>query len=128
MRRIDQGAALAAAGALPDPVSKELRTRCRTLRVMLHGSGLAATYAFVAAKSAGTDDLSQAYGKVATMLRQRLVERGVLGAGVVGHRAVLAALGELPVAEYARASAEATALMSWLARLADALRAPGEDE
>lgn len=124
VRRVDQGSAAAAAGLLPETVDpklrKELRTRYRQLRAMLHGAGLAATYAFVAAKATG--DLRESYGKVADGLRRRLTDRGLLTGdpAIMGPAEVLGQLGRMDSVRYARASAEAAALLGWLSRLADA--------
>ena len=124
VRRIDQGGATAAAGLLPDTVDpklrKELRTRYRQLRAMLHGAGLAATYAFMAAKTSG--DLGESYSTVAHGLRRRLTERGLLTGdpATMGPAEVLGQLGRMDSVRYAQASAEAAALLGWLSRLADA--------
>ena len=124
VRRIDQGGAAAAAGLLPDTVDpklrKELRTRYRQLRAMLHGAGLAATYAFVAAKTSG--DLGESYGTVAHGLRRRLTDRGLFTGdpATMGPAEVLGQLGRMDSVRYAQASAEAAALLGWLSRLADA--------
>ena len=124
VRRVDQGGAAAAAGLLPDTVDpklrKELRTRYRQLRAMLHGAGLAATYAFMAAKTSG--DLGESYSTVAHGLRQRLTERGLFTGdpATMGPAEVLGQLGRMDSVRYARASAEAAALLGWLSRLADA--------
>jgi CRISPR/Cas system CMR-associated protein Cmr5 small subunit len=130
VQRVDQGSAAAAAGLLPrleDPKQrKELRTRYRQLRAMLHGAGLAATYAFVVAKTSG--ELGESYSKVADGLRRRLTDRGLL----IGDPAtmepadVLRQLGEMDSVRYGRAGAEAAALLSWLSRLADATYQPAE--
>lgn len=123
-RRIDQGMAAAAARHLPAQVSPELRTRYRQLRAMLHSAGLAATYAFVAAKTRSEGGpLGRAYQQVALGMRERLEHLGLLGgkaAKDVEHRQVLELLGGMPAPDYARASAEAAALATWLSRLADA--------
>jgi CRISPR/Cas system CMR-associated protein Cmr5 small subunit len=132
--RVDQDMAAAAAQALPDDVDRELRTRYRQLRVMLHTAGLAATYAFIAAKARDSDGqgqrdrLATAYQKAGEAIRGRLAERNLFpgGAEPVTAREVLTALGEMSQVQYARASAEATALMGWLSRLADAVYAPGD--
>ncbi|MGH3797666.1 MAG: type III-B CRISPR module-associated protein Cmr5 [Pseudonocardiaceae bacterium] len=124
VRRVDQGSAAAAAGLLPgniDPkLRKELRTRYRQLRAMLHGAGLAATYAFVAAKTTGS--LAESYGRVADGLCLRLTDRGLLTGDPATMRPaeVLSQLGNMDTVRYARASAEAAALLGWLSRLADA--------
>jgi hypothetical protein len=122
-RRIDQDMAAAAAGMLPRPVTQELRTRYRQLRVILHNAGLAATYAFIAAKAGQeTGPLARAYDEAGRGIRKRLVVQHLLEGDPAGLDAqkVLAQLGAMPGPAYARASTEAAALMSWLSRLADA--------
>lgn len=124
-RRIDQNMATAAAAALPrvdkDQDKKALRTRYRQLGNMLHTAGLAATYAFIAARSSTEKDvLADAYRQVAQGLRTRLADVGLLTTSNLDPREVLEALGAMSAVEYARASAEAAALTRWLSRLADA--------
>ena len=121
-------AARPAAASLPDGVDKELRTRYRQLRVMLHTAGLAATYAYIASK-AGDRRRSRTAGQAG---------RGVPGRGAghpgaaarpghvprcraTGRAGVLTQLGGMDPVEYARASAEAAAFVGWLSRLADAV-------
>lgn len=122
-RRVDQGMAAAAASLLDDEVSPELRTRYRQLRVMLHTGGLAATYAFIAAKAGDKDDLARAYRKVGEAIGELLADMNLLPASArqLDVRAVMTELGRMDAVTYARASSEATALVSWLSRLADAL-------
>ncbi len=136
--RIDQGMAAAAAQALPGDVDRELRTRYRQLRVMLHTAGLAATYAFIASKAKDTDvaapgqgrpdRLAAAYQTAGEAVRTRLAARKMFpgGAEPRNAREVLTALGAMSQVEYARASAEAAALVGWLSRLADAVYVPGD--
>ncbi|MGH3907978.1 MAG: type III-B CRISPR module-associated protein Cmr5 [Pseudonocardiaceae bacterium] len=125
VRRIDQDGAAAAAGLLDTTLdakrAKELRTRYRQLRAMLHSAGLAATYAFVAARTASAE-LGESYRKVAEALRRRLTGRGLLTGdpATMTPADVLGQLGGMDVVAYARASAEAAALLGWLSRLADA--------
>jgi CRISPR/Cas system CMR-associated protein Cmr5 small subunit len=128
VRRVDQGMAEAAARLLPLPVTDAQRTRYRQLRMMLHSAGLAATYAFIAAKSGETGELASAYQKAGEGLRERLSGLGLLPADWRGldAREVLAELGQMSAVQYARASAEAQALVSWLSRLADAMIQSGE--
>jgi hypothetical protein len=133
-RRIDQDMAATAAGALPRPVTPELRTRYRQLRVMLHTAGLAATYAFVVAKAAGeAGQLARAYAEAERGIRDRLAAVQLLTGDParLGPRQVLEQLGRMEGSDYARASAEAAALTGWLSRLADALvqdeRRPGAE-
>jgi len=125
-RRIDQNMAVAAAAALPpasrltDQEKKALRTRYRQLGAMLHTAGLAATYAFIAARSsAETGVLADAYLKAARGITKRLEDVGLLSRDL-DPREVLEALGRMHVVQYSRAGAETAALTRWLSRLADA--------
>ncbi|HIY39663.1 MAG TPA: type III-B CRISPR module-associated protein Cmr5 [Candidatus Nocardiopsis merdipullorum] len=132
MRRIDQDMATTAAGLLPEATgdnAKELRSRFRHLPVQLHGSGLAATYAFIAARSnsASSERLTQAYRDVARQIRAHLADKGLLHESLVSaeepgvHRETLSALGDMDWATYARAGREVAVLFSWLRKLADAV-------
>ena len=133
-RRIDQDMASTAASLLPGEVTKELRTRYRQLRVMLHTAGLAATYAFVASKANANADgdsglgasLPAAYRLVAKGIRERLAVLGMLTTdpAATTHAEVFTALGNADAASYARASADVAALAGWLSRLADATYRP----
>ena len=129
VRRIDQDMAATAARMLPGTVDKELRTRYRQLRSMLHQAGLAATYAFVASKATGAGKLPDAYRSVAEGIRERLGTLDVLTGDPTSatHRDVFEALGKTGAPEYARASAEVAALTGWLSRLADAVYVPTDD-
>ena len=125
-RRIDQDMATAAAAALPpagglkDAEKKALRTRYRQLGSMLQTAGLAATYAFIAARAnAEAGALASAYREAASGIRGRLAEVGLLSRNM-DPRQVLQAFGAMDTVQYARASAEAAALTRWLSRLADA--------
>ncbi|HET9894935.1 MAG TPA: type III-B CRISPR module-associated protein Cmr5 [Streptosporangiaceae bacterium] len=123
-RRVDQRMAAVAAELLDgQDVNSELRTRYRQLSAMFHGAGLAATYAFIAAKAGEKNDLALAYRRAGEAIGKRLAELGLLPASAaqLDVRAVMPALGDLDAVQYARASAEATALAGWLSRLADAL-------
>jgi CRISPR/Cas system CMR-associated protein Cmr5 small subunit len=128
VRRVDQAMAATAAELLPKTVDKELRTRYRQLRAMLHQAGLAATYAFVASKATGQGKLPDAYRLVAQGIQKRLAALGVLTQDPASatHRDVFEALGKAEAPDYARASAEVAALAGWLSRLADALYVPAE--
>jgi CRISPR type III-B/RAMP module-associated protein Cmr5 len=119
--RIDQTMARAAADLLPPVVSKELRTRYRTLTVMVRTAGLAATYAYVASKANDTGDLAAAYRRVGDGIRAHLERRGLIPATVSDHRAMLEHLGDMDLHDYTRASTEIAELTRWLSRLADAL-------
>jgi CRISPR type III-B/RAMP module-associated protein Cmr5 len=104
-------------------VDPELRTRYRQLPVMLRTAGLAATYAFIAAKSRDTSALGQAYARVADGIRQHLADRNLIAAGLGprDHRGMLTLLAEMDLPAYTQASAEVGELAQWLARLADAV-------
>jgi hypothetical protein len=122
MRRVDQDMAAEAARLLPPTVSSQLRTRYRTLRVMCHTSGLAATYAYVASKAGSGPGLERAYEDVRVGLGRHLCSAGTLpDVDPQDARQVLTELAKLSAAEYLRASAQVTALLGWLARLADAV-------
>lgn len=126
LRRLDQELATAAARALPPEVPRELKTRYRQLRSMLHTAGLAASYAFIASKAGdpdGPNRLEAAYGRVARALIRRLTELQLLTGDpdTLSVRQVMEQLGGMDAVKYARASAEAAALVGWLARLADAV-------
>src|SRR5450755_2036258 len=112
--------AAAAAGILPRPVTPELRTRYRQLRVMLLTAGLAATYAFVMAKARGeSGPLARAYADAGRGIRNRLADIQLLSGdpAQLDARQVLEQLGNMDGSDYARASAEAAALTAWLSRL-----------
>ncbi|SKA23189.1 CRISPR type III-B/RAMP module-associated protein Cmr5 [Marinactinospora thermotolerans DSM 45154] len=137
MRRIDQGMARDAADLLPRVTgdnAKELRSRFRHLPIQLHSSGLAATYAFLAARSssASTDRLADAYRDVAKQIRTQLAAKGLISDELTTesepevHRAMLTALGDMDWTAYARASREVGILFSWLRRLADAVYSGAE--
>ncbi len=120
VRRVDQGMAAAAAAMLLGRISDELRTRYRRLPVMVRTAGLAATYAFLVAKSDEQTELGRAYAKVADGIRSHLIERRLVAAAADGNPGVLAALAGMEPQDYARAAAEAEALAGWLSRLAEA--------
>ncbi|HET9975614.1 MAG TPA: type III-B CRISPR module-associated protein Cmr5 [Streptosporangiaceae bacterium] len=134
MARIDQGMAAAAAAALPGQVDKELRTRYRQLRVMLHTAGLAATYAFIASKAKDPDEGSGAADKARLAAAYQDAAKGIVSrlfpanAEHMSARDVLRELGCMDPVRYARASAEASAFAGWLSRLADAVYQEGEDD
>ncbi|HEY6786381.1 MAG TPA: type III-B CRISPR module-associated protein Cmr5 [Trebonia sp.] len=131
VQRIDQGMAVAAVNALPERVDGDLRTRYRQLRIMLHSAGLAASFAFIASKAGDPDQggTAGAYGKVAEALVKRLVVKGSLTGDPdsLSTTDVMRQLGGMSPVDYARASAEAAALVSWLSRLANAVAAEGGD-
>jgi CRISPR/Cas system CMR-associated protein Cmr5 small subunit len=131
VRRIDQEMAAAASALITGDVDRELRTRYRHLRVMLRTAGLAATYAYIAAKATGNDArLAAAYRDAATGIRQRLAEQGLISGDwrAMTAQQVLAQLGGMDAIGYARASAEVAALTGWLSRLADAMYKPSPEE
>jgi CRISPR/Cas system CMR-associated protein Cmr5 small subunit len=122
-RRVDQGMAEAAARLLPAKVNKELRTRYRQLRIMTHTAGLAATYAFIAAKAGEKNDLAAAYQRAGEGIRERLAGLGLLPGDTRRMTAqdMLRELGRMDPVQYARASTEVSVFTGWLARLADAM-------
>lgn len=122
-RRLDQGMAAVAAELLPQEITPELRTRYQQLKIMFHTAGLAATYAFIAAKAGEANSLAQAYRKAGEGIGKRLADMDLLPASArqLDVRAVLAGLGRMDAVTYARASAEAAALAGWLSRLAEAV-------
>ncbi|GAB3105818.1 hypothetical protein GCM10027160_00570 [Streptomyces calidiresistens] len=122
--RVDQGMARAAAEILGDgPISGPLRTRYRQLPVMLHTTGLAATYAFVLSKTGGRNKaLAEAYDRVANGIRKHIATRRLIPGCTekTPPRDVLQAMGNCGGVTYARATAEITLLAGWLSRLAEA--------
>jgi CRISPR/Cas system CMR-associated protein Cmr5 small subunit len=135
-RRVDQEMAAAAADMLVSATEltsaeqKALRTRYRQLRIMLHGAGLAATYAFVAAKAGSGSALDRAYAEAASGIRVRLRHLRLLAGDEarLDPKEILRQLGKMDGIQYARASAEVTALVGWLSRLADACYEGGSDD
>lgn len=123
IRGVDQDWALAAARALPDPLTKEQRTRFRTLRTMLRTSGLATTYAFIAAKSDSHTPVGLAYDQTRALIEEHLADAdlGLLRSDTRGARGILAQLGDLSPAAYLLATRTASGLLDWLARLAEAV-------
>jgi CRISPR/Cas system CMR-associated protein Cmr5 small subunit len=91
---------------------------------MLHTAGLAATYVYIASKAkddgGGQDKLAKAYQDARNGIVRQLRSAELLEDGKTATRDVLARLGEMNAVEYARASAEVAAFISWLSRLADA--------
>jgi CRISPR/Cas system CMR-associated protein Cmr5 small subunit len=117
--RVDQHMARAAAAMLPDTIEKELRTRYRQLPVMVRTAGLAATYAYLVGKSDPSTSLGRAYRDLATGIRLYLTRPGTGGQATTNPQ-MLAALGQMAAADYARAGREVELLAVWCARLADA--------
>jgi CRISPR-associated protein Cmr5 len=89
---------------------------------MVRMAGLAATVAFLVAKSGRNTPLERAYDRVATGIRERLVQAHAqdLGGPVPSNEALVARLARMSPNGYARASVEVEALAGWLSRLADA--------
>lgn len=121
-RRVDQAMAGAAARMLPPTINDQLRTRYRQLPVMLRTAGLAATYAFLVARTDAASELGRAYGRVAEGIREHLTSRHLLPGDTTALRNqdVVARLALVPLRDYARAAAEVEALAGWLSRLAEA--------
>lgn len=116
--RLDQGMAVEASRAVPDPVNDQVRTRLRQLPVMLQTSGLAATLAFLHAKSGAQSPLEHAYRDVADALTGRVaatigMARTTTTPQLVEH------LGGLSGDDYVMAAAHARAFAGWLSRIAE---------
>lgn len=127
MRRTDQGAAVAAARVLPTTITPVQRRRYRTLRVMIRTSGLAATYAFIAAKAGPANPAAPAADTPVAAAYRTVLEHVTTHLTSVGLRDsamhpvdVIAWLGNLSTDQYARASNTVSELLTWLSRLADA--------
>lgn len=118
LRRLDQGMAADAVRAVPPAVSKEMLTRFRQLPVQLRTSGLAATLAFLLAKSGTQTPLERAYGKAAEGLTKRVAERLALDPAP-DPRGLLARLADLDIGDYQLAAAEAQAFAGWMRRIAE---------
>lgn len=117
-RRLDQSMAVEASRAVPDPVSDQVRTRLRQLPVMLQTSGLAATLAFLYAKSGDMKPLERAYRDVSQALTERVVAATGLPAGTTTS-ALVRALGEMSAVDYQIAGAHARAFAGWMSRIAE---------
>ena len=82
------------------------------------------TSRIVAAKARGeSEQLAHAYAEAARGIRKRLASLHLLTGdpAQLDPRRVMEQLGSMNGSDYARASAEAAALVGWLSRLADAL-------
>jgi CRISPR type III-B/RAMP module-associated protein Cmr5 len=118
LRRLDQGMAADAVRAVPQAVSSEMLTRFRQLPVQLRTSGLAATLAFLLAKSGTGSPLERAYGKAAEGLTKRVAERLALDPAP-DPPGLLARLADLDIGDYQLAAAEAQAFAGWMRRIAE---------
>lgn len=129
MPRRDIGVASATwalVASVDDGVRTEFRKRARALGPMLQGSGLAATAAFLRAKSSSQTSLGRAY---------RATERGLaehvytsVGLGQPRPPDLVVWLGEnASPTTYRRASAAAREFATWLKRAAEALIPAGAE-
>lgn len=128
VQRTDQAMAAAAAEILGDHVNDELRARMRQLPSRLRGSGLAATYVFLMARSQTDDDLGRAYRHLTQQIADYTVEAKLLGEKTPSRlrpEEFLRHVSGASLTNYARLSAEVDLLAGWLSRLADALHTPG---
>jgi CRISPR/Cas system CMR-associated protein Cmr5 small subunit len=123
LRRLDQGMAVAASRALPAVVDPDTLTRLRQLPVLLHTAGLAATLAFLDAKSGQGTPLEQAYQNTAAAITDRVAARLGIEPAPTPH-AMLATLGGLGAVDYQLASSEAQAFAGWLRRIAEGRATP----
>lgn len=121
-----EGLAVAALTALPDPITKSLRTRCRTLRAMAHSSGLAATYAFISSKAekVGSRE-AQDYAQIRESIDRRLLELNLLPQDANTPRQTMTGITEMDSGTYLRASDDIERLLAWMARLAEAYVSSG---
>ena len=121
--RRDQGLAVTAwtlVGGLPDNLRQEFRSQAIRLGPMLVTSGLAATAAFLAAKAGDRDNpLAGAYRALADALAGHVLTQ----AGEPGRdrNTLVRRVGEMDVAEYRRACADAREFGAWVRRAAEAL-------
>ncbi|MBE3001111.1 type III-B CRISPR module-associated protein Cmr5 [Nocardiopsis sp. HNM0947] len=137
--RIDQSMATKAVDLIPsgsEEYAQELRSRFSHLPGQLRSSGLAATYAFLAARAntASSEKLRNAYTDVTRTIVRRLCERRFVKLqseplednSPVPHQAVLEQLGKMSTLYYALATREAAMLFMWMRRLSDSVT-PGEE-
>ena len=116
MRRRDQNLAAVAwvlVNGIPDGDRDQFRRRAMSLAPMLQGSGLAATAAFLRAKSVAT---------LATELETHVLD--TLGVSGDDRNNFIAWLGNLSASEYRRAGAAAREFATWVKRAAEALIPP----
>ena len=98
----------------------EFRARAAGLPAMLQGSGLAATAAFLRAKSIpGTSSLERAYGSLVGALEERVFD--ALGVAQDERPSFIGWLGQASVGEYRRAGAVAREFAAWMRRATEAL-------
>lgn len=137
--RVDQSMATKAIDLIPsgsDEYAQELRSRFSHLPGQLRSSGLAATYAFLAARAStgSSQRLRDAYAAVTRTIVRRLCERDFVKLqneplddnGPVPHKTVLEQLGGMSTLYYALATREAAMLFMWMRRLSDSVT-PGEE-
>ncbi|GAB3479007.1 type III-B CRISPR module-associated protein Cmr5 [Nocardiopsis coralliicola] len=142
--RIDQILPRVALQILEGGVSRELRMRMRRLPAQLRGSGLAATYAEIAARSSGSSDagdserrgseVQRAYDRLATTIPEHVYKQGLIakaappeGQTWSAKQTFLYSLSHASTIDYTRVSAEVDALALWLSRLSTALFEESEE-
>lgn len=121
LMRLDQELARKAAELLGDTVKPELRTRMRSLPVMIQTSGLAATVAFLLSRAKG-DDPNNPYWKTAELILSDAAETAGIRITPGTPKASLNKVAaDASPAQYILAETRAIQLAIWLSRLADAL-------
>jgi len=118
--RLDQLLARKAAQLLDGKVDPELRTRMRSLPVMIQTNGLAATVAFLLSRRKAKDG-KDAYHRAARLILDDAVEAAGITVKSRDPERMLADLAEATPAKYMLAETRAQLLAIWLARLAQAL-------
>lgn len=118
--RLDHELARKAAQSLGDKVEPELRTRMRSLPVMIQTSGLAATVAFLLSRARKQDSSDQYWRTAELILLDAATTAGIQVKEGEPNRSLKAVAGASP-AQYVLAETRARQLAVWLSRLAQAL-------
>ncbi len=110
LRLLDDGIAAKAAGHVAECKDSRLAKRFARLQVMLHSSGLAATYLYcIAHKEKGSSD---AYAAAANVICEEL---GIPGTGAPGE--VYMQLKKTPSLDVLRITSKVSMVFRWIARL-----------
>jgi CRISPR type III-B/RAMP module-associated protein Cmr5 len=118
--RLDQELARKAAELLGDTVKPDLRTRMRSLPVMIQTSGLAATVAFLLSRAKG-DDRDNPYWQTAELILSDAAATAGIPIMSGTPKSSLKTVAAASAAQYVLAETRAIQLAIWLSRLADAL-------
>jgi CRISPR type III-B/RAMP module-associated protein Cmr5 len=120
LMRLDQELARKAAELLGDTVKPDLRTRMRSLPVMIQTSGLAATVAFLLSRAKG-DDRENPYWRTAELILSDAAATAGIQIAAGTPKSSLKTVADASPAQYVLAETRAIQLAIWLSRLADAL-------